>query len=100
MSAPKFTPGPWSITAGRIATNEISATSPRGKSKVIARCSASWSGQEIASANAALIAAAPDLHEALQGCLNFLENTESELGIKLPSADAARAALAKARGES
>lgn len=50
--------------------------------------------------DAHLIAAAPDLYEALQACLNFMENTESELGFSLESADQARAALAKARGES
>lgn len=50
-------------------------------------------------ANAHLIAAAPDLYEALERCLNFIENTESEFGDLLPSGDVARAALAKARGE-
>ena len=50
--------------------------------------------------DANLIAAATDLYEALKSCLNFMENTESELGISLESADQARAALAKACGES
>ena len=34
--------------------------------------------------NAHLIAAAPDLYEALERCLNFIENTESEFGDLLP----------------
>ena len=49
-------------------------------------------------ANARLIAAAPDMLAALEQCLNFIENTESELGIDLSSGFAARAAIAKARG--
>ena len=49
-------------------------------------------------ANARLIAAAPDVTEALKSCLNYIENTESELGIRLTCGDAARAALAKAEG--
>ncbi|WP_215755059.1 hypothetical protein [Acetobacter sp. P5B1] len=53
----------------------------------------------IAAPDAHLIATAPDLYEALKSCLNFMENTESELGFSLESADQARAALAKARGE-
>lgn len=39
------------------------------------------------------------LREALERCLNFIENTESEMGETLSCGDAARAALA-ATGES
>lgn len=39
-----------------------------------------------------------DLLEALRRCLNYLENNESEFGITLDSADAARAAIAKVEG--
>lgn len=53
----------------------------------------------IAAPDAHLIAAAPELYEALNDCLNYIENTESELGITLSSGQSARAALAKARGE-
>lgn len=35
------------------------------------------------------------LRETLRDCVNFMENTESELGITLSSADRARALLAK-----
>jgi len=35
------------------------------------------------------------LRKALRDCVNFMENTESELGITLSSADRARALLAK-----
>lgn len=50
------------------------------------------------AANARLIAAAPDLLEALERCLNFIENTESEIGETLPCGEYARAAIAKAKG--
>jgi len=56
-------------------------------------------GQSGQIAHCYLIAAAPDLVEALEGCLNYLENTEAEFGVILSSADKARAALAKAKGE-
>lgn len=46
-----------------------------------------------------VFAAAPDLLEALESTLNFIENTESELGFKLESGRKARAAIAKAKGE-
>ena len=49
-------------------------------------------------ANARLIAAAPDLLDALFRTLNYIENTETELGILLGCGDAARAAIAKATG--
>jgi len=55
--------------------------------------------QGIDCPDARLIAAAPDLAEALEGCLNYLENTEAEFGVILSSAEKARAALAKAKGE-
>lgn len=36
-----------------------------------------------------------DYREALRKCLNFIENTESELGVKLSCGDAARDALGR-----
>ena len=39
------------------------------------------------------------LREGLRGCLNYMENTEAELGITLGNADRARALLAKEAGE-
>jgi len=46
-----------------------------------------------------LIAAAPCLLHAAERALNFIENTESELGIELESGDLLRAAIRRARGE-
>jgi hypothetical protein len=41
-----------------------------------------------------LSARVKELEAALKACLNYIENTEAELGITLISGDAARAALA------
>jgi hypothetical protein len=51
-------------------------------------------------ANARLIAAAPDLLEALEMMLTTRENERSLRGKESPLHDRARAAIAKARGES
>jgi hypothetical protein len=50
-------------------------------------------------ANARLIAAAPDLLAAAKRALNFIENTESEMGCSLESGEQLRAAIAKAKGQ-
>ncbi len=54
---------------------------------------------EEATANAQLQAAAPELYEACERALNYIANTEGELGITLESGSLCRAALKKARGE-
>jgi len=59
---------------------------------------ATTKGNRPSDNDARLIAAAPDLLEALQKALNYLQNTEEEFGITLDSADACRAAIAKAEG--
>lgn len=58
-----------------------------------------YAGAGEATANARLIAAAPDLLEAARRALNFIQNTEGEFGDNLPSGDALRAAIARATGE-
>lgn len=50
----------------------------------------------IREADARLIAAAPELLEAAKKALNFIANTESELGIELDCGDSLRSAIAKA----
>jgi hypothetical protein len=40
-----------------------------------------------------------ELLSAIKRCLNFIENTESELGVKLESGDTARAVISKAEGK-
>jgi len=94
---PKWTPGPWRYdrTNGSPTTGEhmIAGAKP-GYLAEVRDC-----GSGDVRANARLIAAAPDMAEALEKALNFITNTESEMGETLPCGDAARAALAKARGE-
>jgi hypothetical protein len=81
----QHTPGPWRVSG--------KATINAGRSWI---ASVSTSNRD---ANARLIAAAPDLLAAAQGALNYIENTESELGITLYSGDWLRAAIAKATGQ-
>ncbi len=94
---PKWTPGPWRYdrTNGSPTTGEhmIAGAKP-GYLAEVRDC-----GSGDVRANTHLIAAAPDLYAALEKALNFITNTESEMGETLPCGDAARAALAKARGE-
>jgi len=98
MSA-KFTPGPWAVYPGTDG-NEICAVdhSPGLPIRQVIcgpRRGENW------IANAHLIAAAPDMYEALQDLIALAEHAMREAGdydINGELEDA-RAALAKARGE-
>jgi hypothetical protein len=98
MTDTKFTPGPWVTFDSNNAGTGISTEAG-------ASFATAWSSGGVPllefphAANARLIAAAPDLYEALMRCLNFIENNESEFGETLDSGDCARSAIAKARGE-
>jgi len=100
MSAPKFTPGPWHVSLGRIA-------GVKGEHEVVTTDRAAVGvfsdNKEVREANAHLIAAAPDLFAALEKsvrCISALMPGADD--FLLPEASrvavAARAALAKARG--
>lgn len=95
MSAVKHTPGPWHArewqcrgvtSVGRVADNRVGF-------EQIAECSGN--GRQVSNeqeeADARLIAAAPDLLEALKGVLRVADRKTDEF-------DAARAAIAKATG--
>jgi hypothetical protein len=91
----QHTPGPWKVKAG---TNAVLA----GRKQICSHVNAASAlpvnileDQEIAQANARLIAAAPDLLEALQDALCALECC----GKDYPAASKAKAAIAKATGE-
>ena len=90
---PKWTPGPWRYdrTNGSPTTGEhmIAGAKP-GYLAEVRDC-----GSGDVRANAHLIAAAPDLYAALDGLLGLLDAGS----LYEPQAYAARAALAKARGE-
>ncbi|WP_162405132.1 hypothetical protein [Pseudoxanthomonas jiangsuensis] len=86
MSEMKHTPGPWFASGRYIGTfNHKSAI---GECRSASGC---WSDDEPASANARLIAAAPELLEALIGVLRVADRATDEF-------DAARSAIAKATG--
>ena len=96
----EHTPGPWSVTDN---SWEMSSVYGPGD-ELVAECPISSEVDEdtqddfetVKEANARLIGAAPDLLDAAAKALNFIANTESELGISLSSGDALRAAIAKA----
>jgi hypothetical protein len=94
------TPGPWRIEDAPDAYGGLSISGDNGSEysdNVIATV--------YAEANARLIAAAPDLLEALADCLETLEYVsyaQPDLvgyGVRAGRAAAARAAIAKALGE-
>lgn len=92
MSDTKFTPGPWAwgnedwsdqwFLQPGVLIIDYDGGGPSGS-------------DEFDAANAHLIAAAPDLYAALNGLLGLLDAGS----LYEPQAYAARAALAKARGE-
>jgi hypothetical protein len=109
----QWTPGPWRVGDQNghcgISIDEISEEGARVATVYlgVVTTAVEWGEQHFALpenaeavANARLIAAAPELVEALRRLLNFAENTESELGIELDSARNARALLARIEGES
>lgn len=93
------TPGPWRLEVGKDNLNTItdepiyggiySAPTEDSEGWAIARV---WSDYGNAEADARLIAAAPELLEALEQALQLINN-QSALAEKM------RAAIAKARGE-
>ena len=88
-----FTPGPWYVT-GKL-TRYVEARIGGGLIQEVASCGPTeadggYGPQQ--AANARLIAAAPDLLEALRGVLRIADRKTDEF-------DAARAAIAKATGE-
>ena len=106
MSA-QHTPGPWKLD-GAANTNDLDIIAPTGRITML-DCEISEVSEDVLTANAHLIAAAPDLLAALQNCVNVLslalplfddestddKDSREEVGSVL---DAARDALAKATG--
>lgn len=85
MSKPSFTPGPWEVERSVMGCRSICA----GEVLVASVEDAPT------KANARLIAAAPELYEALQKA----SNTLAGCGMPKIAADICDAALRKARGE-
>lgn len=109
MSNNLFTPGPWLIDQGSFVyalnengTNVFWAHVQPGSHADGYRKFTDTPKAEV-EANARLIAAAPELLEALEwamssGRFNYVQRTSSNSGF-CDSVDKARAAIAKARGE-
>jgi len=87
----KFTPGPWR----RSAFEDDWAIRGAKCDRVIARPNCNF---DDASANAALIAAAPEMYALLNNILNDLE-TDGTISLNDNAANDIRMLLAKARGE-
>lgn len=95
------TPGPWDANpAGRNMVENYSQSWAIGNwphQNLIAGCFSDGQGGEAAAkANALLIAAAPELLEHLERALNVIASWKGGLWL---GEDAARAAIAKARGQ-
>lgn len=90
----KHTPAPW-INDGNTISAQVDPAHP---SYIAPVCflDGDWS-PEIVTANARLIAAAPELLAALEACLHRLDAHDDQ---SAPECLAARAAITKATGES
>lgn len=83
----RWTPGPWEYHS--LSASVIQSGDPDGNSVCL----------EAGDADGHLIAAAPELYEALEGLLEMTD--DDQWGAEAEAAQrVARAALAKARGES
>ena len=97
----QHTPGPWTFNLTTGVIRSISEEFPNCRQPVICDLRRWPSGDTtyIDSANAHLIAAAPDLLEALKACIPHLERDDHHtdaLSRERPHYAAARAAIAKA----
>jgi len=92
MSETKFTPGRWQWVG---IGDEIYVETEHTK-YIASLKQYGYSSEETQEANAHLIAAAPELYEALEKCAEVLQNF---VGFSHPYIKEANAALAKARGE-
>lgn len=101
----KHTPGPWRATRANAQTMPFQYDPPAvfaGDLKPVAvvHYGGSYAGSEEAEANARLIAAAPELAEAVRGILSLIENPD-ECGFAYSDdkeVEFARAVLAKIGG--
>lgn len=94
----KFTPGPWVIDAGFDGSGNFNQYWQVHDGSDAIVCSTMFCMAGNKEANAHLIAAAPDLYEALSRIESIIEGAFPNLNDGEAMRDA-RAALAKARGE-
>lgn len=98
MSETKFTPGPWRVEITEDGSNGFAHKWPiiLSETQQIVGTEGLFSDIETDRANAALIAAAPDLYKALK----MASESAGFQYMTYETRDAITAALAKARGES
>lgn len=93
---PKWTPGPWAVERNKRTWGWVDVVGPSlGVGGPTQATDLTLADEVKRIAEAHLIAAAPDLYAALDGLLGLLDAGS----LYEPQAYAARAALAKARGE-
>ena len=93
----QHTPGPWKTAYRDARITEIVAA--ENTANIIAVCDVPEEGRK--SSNAALIAAAPEMFEALSYLFSQIDNNDASItmpGVHTEWYDKARAALAKAKG--
>ena len=93
MTEPKWTPGPWRLGHRQKAKVGVDGKGWFDLAKVVVCLKGSAEDSVEGTANAHLIAAAPDLYAALQAAFDMKVTCHTEWETM------ARAALAKARGE-
>lgn len=109
MEELKFTPGPWHEHREGFSTVYVEARLRDGVIQEVAACGPTEAGSEQQAANARLIAAAPELLEALQGYMAAVDGMNQAMndGINIHGAMSAlvgyecmaHAAIAKALGK-
>lgn len=104
MSEASFTPGPWSIGPDHFdeGYREIAIQAPNGAGGLCYPAAVVLQFPTVIGmqdANAALIAAAPDLYAAAQAAFDYLDNWEPGSPGIIDTIEQLRSALAKARGE-
>jgi hypothetical protein len=95
MSESKFTPGPWSL----FTLEDSDSVRIFYGTHYLGSIGNSDDEPSQARANALLIAAAPDMHAALEQALAFLDNSEHSTAVERDAYIRAEMALAKADGK-
>ena len=99
----KHTPGPWRLSPARNALGVVLGGPARPMhhggttvGQIASACSQEWMESGELEANAALIAAAPELLDAIRGLVDFIEI--DEIKINALALESARDAISKAEG--
>lgn len=100
MKTPKWTPGPWHILPSAFDTGQLNIGTPQRTACCVFYDRPEPNDHEIAQANARLIAAAPELVEALLAMVqHYGGGPVSTVAEGLAAHRKARAALAKVDGK-